>query len=167
MTTEICQVLNESTQFVAGTADIFAHDGASITTYQLAFLAMDFVALWEISEVPESTNSCRLRWRSQDGKTTRYFRIVQIEPCDFPAVHVDLRLERELATATELKARQDAIVAELNQMARQAFGENLPLIPEKLDFERAKRDAKRDLLRRELGDIAAMMAQIAQSEAPQ
>lgn len=167
MTTEMCHVLNEGTQFLSGTAEVLAHNGETATVFQYAFLATDFVALWEIPTVPDSVKGCRLRWRSQDKKMTRYFRVIQVEPCGFPVVHVDLRLERELATATELKARQDEIVAELNQLTRPSFSESVPLIPENFQFDQARRDAKRNLLRRELGDIAAMLAQITPSDSSQ
>lgn len=142
-----------------GTATVIAKNLEFAVAYPLAFLAEEFVALWNVPSPPPLTGQDRLRWRSADGKTTRYFRLGNVVPCDFPVPHVDLRVEEELRTEDELKARQDEIVGQLNQLAEPLFRDEPPVIPVPVQelFKRAERQAQRELLRQELGDIAAML----------
>ena len=169
MGTTKCNAIAATNEFQIGTAEVFAPHAEAVTSFPYSFLATDFVALWEVESVPASINGARLRWQSLDQKTVQYFRVIEVVACDFPAVHVDLRIEREFDTAAKIEGHRGEIITELGELAKPIFSQNDPIVPVPIEwlFEQGKRDARRELLRRELNDLAFMQREIEEGNAMQ
>ena len=158
--------MHQNEHFESGTATILASNMDFAVTYRTAFLSNELVLLWNVATPPTLKGNDRLRWVSADRKVTKYFRVIGVVNCSFEAVHVDLQVTEELKTQDEIKRRQDEVVGELNALAKPLFSDQNPPIPVPIEelFRRGERAAKRELLRQELGDLAAMLA--ARAEQP-
>lgn len=145
----------------SGTASIFSETLNYSVSYLVAFHQGEFVLLWDVKEV-KLPDSPRLRWQSEDKKQTKYFAVLGVTQCTFPGEHVDLHVKEELNTLQTITERQDEISKKLTELAERGFSDKVPIEPIPLEylFKHAERQSQRELLRQELGDLAAMVEQV-------